>query len=124
MVIDQVVRDLMPARPPRSTPSPKEEPTMPEKKRDSVPSTTSVIVYTLEDCPNCELLKGYLTRNNIPFTEEDMSSVESLTELRVNGVFAREAPVLRKGSVFMVSRQLFDFGTVKEDAVASLFKGD
>lgn len=124
MVIDQVVRELMPARPPRSTPSPRKDPKMPETKRDSVPSTTSVIVYTLEDCPNCEQLKEYLTRNNIPFVEEDMASAAALTELRVNGVFAREAPVLRKSSVFLVSRQLFALGNVKADVVDSLCKGE
>jgi glutaredoxin len=97
---------------------------MPETKRDSVPSATSVIVYALEDCPNCEQLKEYLTKNNIPFAEEDMSSAAALTELRINGVFAREAPVLRKGSVFLVSRQLFALGRVKEDVVDSLIKGE
>lgn len=97
---------------------------MSETKRDSVPSATSVIVYTLENCPNCELLKEYLVKNNISFAEEDMADAAALTELRVNGVFVREAPVLRRGSVFLVSRQLFASGNVKEDVVVGLCKGE
>ena len=51
-----------------------------------------LIVYTLEHCPNCELLKSFLKTGGFPYVERDLSSAESLTELRVNGVFVNEAP--------------------------------
>ncbi len=80
-------------------------------------------VYTLETCPNCELLKEFLKRKGIQFREEDMSSAASLTELRVNGVFAMEAPVLRQGNTFLTTPDLFSAGKVKEDSVGRLAGG-
>jgi glutaredoxin len=80
-------------------------------------------VYTLENCPNCELLKDFLKRKGLKFSEEDMASAASLTELRVNGVFAMEAPVLRQGETFLTTAELFSGGKVKEDSVGRLAGG-
>jgi glutaredoxin len=80
-------------------------------------------VYTLENCPNCELLKEFLKRKGLQFREEDMSSAATLTELRVNGVFAMEAPVLRRGETFLTTTDLFSGGRVKEDLVGRLAGG-
>jgi glutaredoxin len=82
-----------------------------------------LIVYTLEHCPNCELLKSYLDGLGITYTEEDMSSAASLTELRVNGVFVKEAPVLRKNQVFLTSRELFSAGKVRAETIARVLEG-
>lgn len=80
-------------------------------------------IYTLELCPNCELLKEYLTGHGIPFLERDMSTAESLTELRINGIFVSEAPVLQNGDNFLTSQDLFSRGTVREDSVRQLLAG-
>jgi glutaredoxin len=80
-------------------------------------------VYTLENCPNCELLKVFLKRKGLTFREEDMSSAASLTELRVNGVFAMEAPVLRRDETFLTSLDLFAGGKVREDSLERLAGG-
>ena len=53
-----------------------------------------------------------------------MSSAASLTELRVNGVFAMEAPVLRQGDTFLTTLELFSGGKVKEDSVGKLAGGE
>ena len=82
-----------------------------------------VIVYRLEFCPNCELLKAYLNERGVAFAAEDMSSAAALTELRVNGVFASEAPVLRKGDTFLTSAELFSGGNVDRAAVDALLDG-
>ena len=74
----------------------------------------TLIVYTLENCPNCEMLKDYLGSRKVPFLEKDMSSAESLTDLRVNGCFAMEAPVLRKDDLFLTSTELFAGGKVRD----------
>jgi len=84
---------------------------------------SALTVYTLEHCPNCELLKDFLKKKGITFEEEDMSSAASLTELRVNGVFAMEAPVLRRGAIFLTSMDLFSGGKVSEDSVGRLAGG-
>lgn len=85
--------------------------------------TSKLVVYTLEYCPNCELLKEFLTRNHIPFNEKDMSTAESLTELRINGVFVNEAPVLRGAGGFLTSRDLFSGGALREERVQKLSEG-
>ncbi|MDD1677664.1 MAG: glutaredoxin family protein [Methanomicrobiales archaeon] len=83
-----------------------------------------VTIYTLEDCPHCELLKEYLQENNIPYREEDMGTAGPLTELRLNGVFVREAPVLRIGDRFFTSADLFMRGDIRKDALSGIFPGD
>ena len=49
-----------------------------------------------------------------------MASAEALTELRMNGVFVQEAPVLQKGDMFYTSADLFPRGVFREDLVAGL----
>jgi glutaredoxin len=74
----------------------------------------SLVVYTLENCPNCEMLKDYLKSRKVSYLEKDMSSADSLTDLRVNGCFAMEAPVLRKDDLFLTSAELFAGGKVRD----------
>ena len=80
-------------------------------------------MYRLEFCPNCELLKAYLDEHGVAYAEEDMSSAAALTELRLNGVFASEAPVLRKGDTFLTSTELFRGGAVDPSVVDTLLDG-
>ena len=82
-----------------------------------------LVVYTLEYCPNCETLKKYLESNDIAFATRDMASAESLTELRINGVFVSEAPVLRAGAEFLAPRDLFRAGILNEERVQHLIEG-
>ena len=44
-----------------------------------MPEIPQLIVYTLEYCPNCEILKGFLKTGGYAFTERDLSTAESLT---------------------------------------------
>lgn len=82
-----------------------------------------LIVYTLEYCPNCETLKEYLASRKLPYQEWDMSGAAALTELRINGIFVNEAPVLQAGSAFLVSRDLFSAGILNEERVLQLAEG-
>jgi hypothetical protein len=52
-----------------------------------------------------------------------MATAESLTELRINGVFVNEAPVLRGAGVFLTSRDLFLEGVLREERVQKLSEG-
>ena len=83
-----------------------------------------LIVYTLEHCPNCELLKGFLKKSGLKYSERDLSTAESLTELRVNGVFVNEAPVLQKKDDFFTSADLFPAGKLDEGHLRQLVSGD
>jgi len=89
-----------------------------------VTDAAKINVYTLENCPNCELLKEYLNAAGIGYTIRNMIDAAALTELRINGVFVREAPVLQIGTTFLISKDLFGAEGVREDVVDSLLRGD
>lgn len=83
-----------------------------------------LIIYTLECCPNCELLKGFLKKSGYTFGERDMSTAESLTDLRVNGIFVNEAPVLQKNDAFFTSADLFPAGRMNSEHITHLITGE
>ena len=83
-------------------------------------SGAGFIVYTLEFCPRCEILKEFLSQRQIPYTVADMSSAKALTELRMNAVFVQEAPVLQFGKKFLTSRDLFTGDRVNEETILQL----
>ncbi len=89
-----------------------------------MPENPQLIIYTLEHCPNCELLKTHLKKSGYKFAERDLSSAESLTELRVNGVFVNEAPVLQKSEDFFTSADLFPAGRMDADRISHLIAGE
>ncbi len=89
-----------------------------------MPESPQLIVYTLEHCPNCDLLKGFLKKSGIKYSERDLSTAESLTELRVNGVFVNEAPVLQKSDDFYTSADLFPRGKLDEEYLSRLVSGE
>jgi hypothetical protein len=70
------------------------------------------------------MLKGFLKKSGQKYSERDLSTAESLTELRVNGVFVNEAPVLQKGDDFYTSADLFPTGKLDENHIAKLISGD
>lgn len=86
-------------------------------------TTRQIIVYTLEFCPHCEELKAYLKKNNVFFSEYDMSTAESLTELRINGIFVNEAPVIQKDSDFLTTDELFSGGKLNSECIANFVAG-
>jgi glutaredoxin len=89
-----------------------------------VPKKPQLIVYTLEHCPNCELLKGFLKKGGYVYTERDLSTAEALTELRINGVFVNEAPVFQKDEDFYTSADLFPTGKLDADHLTKIISGE
>ena len=81
---------------------------------------SGIIVYTTQTCPKCEQLKKVLKSNNVSFDVANMSTPESLTELRVNGVFTVTAPVLQIGDDFLEYEDLFNGDEVNLDALSDI----
>ncbi|MCL7410198.1 MAG: glutaredoxin [Methanosarcinaceae archaeon] len=81
---------------------------------------SGIIIYTTQTCPKCELLKKVLKSNNVSFDVADMSTAESLTELRVNGVFTVTAPVLQIGDNFLEYEALFNGAEVNLDTLSDI----
>ncbi|MDI6898435.1 MAG: glutaredoxin family protein [Methanolinea sp.] len=88
-----------------------------------MPGSHDIIVYSLESCPNCEILKEFLIGRGLSFSERDLSTAEALADLRINGVFVREAPVLRNGDRFLVSGDMFAASGLRTDTVLSFLEG-
>ncbi|HPS90920.1 MAG TPA: glutaredoxin domain-containing protein [Methanothrix sp.] len=66
-----------------------------------------LIVYSTQTCPKCQQLKAALTKAGVSFDNQDMSTPEALTELRINGVFTLSAPVLQADDRFYTVEELF-----------------
>lgn len=77
-----------------------------------------IVIYTTEVCPRCKILKKYFDSKNIVYTEEDMSSAESLTELAMNNIFTNTAPVLKIDEKFFTSKEIFVETRINESALA------
>jgi arsenate reductase-like glutaredoxin family protein len=56
---------------------------------------TKLIVYSKEKNPRCEELKHALKEEGIAYQEIDIRKPEAISELRKNGCFALEPPVLQ-----------------------------
>jgi len=70
-------------------------------------SELKLVIYSTPTCPRCEQLKSALKKAGIVYENEDMSTPEALTELRINGVFTLSAPVLQAGERFYTVDELF-----------------
>ncbi len=66
-----------------------------------------ISIYSTSNCPNCKVLKESIKEMKLEFEEVDMATPESLTELRMNGVFTMAAPVLQVDDKFYTYNELF-----------------
>lgn len=81
----------------------------------------TTIVFSLDNCPNCEKLKETLKANGIEFEEWDLSDKKSLFELRYRACFPKEAPVLMTDKNVYESKAIFgSLGEVKEEILNQL----
>jgi Glutaredoxin and related proteins len=85
--------------------------------------TVELIVYSLPTCPHCEMLKKAIKKGGYAYSERDLSTAEALTELRVNGVFVNEAPVLQRGEDFYTTADLFPTGDLNEKKLLEILSG-
>lgn len=82
-----------------------------------------LIVYTLDLCPNCELLKDFLRSRGADYIERNLMSAEAMTELRLKGIFVQEAPVLQTGEQFYTTKELFPGNSLDEEFVSGVISG-
>lgn len=62
-------------------------------------------LFSTQLCPKCHQVREALKEQK--FDEADLGTSESQTELRVNGVFTYEAPVLQVDDQYLTTRELF-----------------
>lgn len=93
---------------------------IPRSDSENFELNTELIVYTTEVCPKCQRLKTYLQAQGIQFKIMDMQSPEGLAELRFNGCFALEAPVLQIDEEFYTTGQIFQGTELSESIIQRL----
>jgi hypothetical protein len=80
-----------------------------------------IIVYSLENCPNCDRLKATLQGLAIDFEVRDLETTEAIVDLRCLGCFPKEAPVLRSDRICYESHQIFgEDGTVNRHVIHAI----
>lgn len=88
---------------------------------------TSYAVYSLPHCPHCIELKNYFIKMGIEFKEYDLEDIEVLTDLRCDGVFVAEAPILKAHNKYFSPSELFEGGSLNTellDAMVEVCKTD
>ncbi|HID19804.1 MAG TPA: glutaredoxin family protein [Methanophagales archaeon] len=79
-------------------------------------------VYTTKICPNCKIVKEFLAAEGEEYKEVDITTVEALTELRMNGVFTLITPVVQIGSEFLTYNDLFNGDALRKEKINELIK--
>lgn len=84
-----------------------------------------IILYSSPDCPRCRELAAWLKSHKISFLEkrlvEDLlQDGEVMTDLHMQGISFRAAPVLQIGSVYYNPETLFPGGILAEKTLEAL----
>jgi glutaredoxin len=79
-----------------------------------------ITIYTTTACPKCVQLKKFLDEKGISYKTADMSTPESMTELKFNGVFTMSAPVLQVGDEFLTHKDIFTGSDIDIDTIMPL----
>jgi glutaredoxin len=79
-------------------------------------------VYTTKICPNCKIVKEFLTAEGNAFEEVDITTAEALTELRMQGVFTMITPVVQIGSTFLTNDDLFEDDALRKARIKEVLK--
>jgi len=64
-----------------------------------------ITVFTLPNCPHCEDVKEMLDNQKIVYTVRSMDDAESITDLRFNGCFIMEAPIIQMGDKYLAYKE-------------------
>lgn len=84
-----------------------------------------IILYSSPDCPLCRELAAWLRANKISFLEkrlvEDLlQDAEVMTDLHMQGISFRSAPVLQIGAVYYNPETLFPGGILATKTLEGL----
>ena len=83
----------------------------------------NVILYKTDKCHRCYELQGFLIENRIPFLTKDLQDPAVLTDLRTEGIFCMEAPMLQLGHEYLDPMHLFkQNGSIDSEAIKTLLE--
>lgn len=84
----------------------------------------NILLYSKKNCPNCEILKQLLKRENIEYKIININTPEALTELYKNSVYAMSAPVLQIENKFYTFREMATSNTIDQNIVMNIIEED
>ncbi len=79
-------------------------------------------VYTTSNCPRCEKLKKYLSKKEIDYEEKNMTEPEARTQLAMDEVFAKSAPILKTKENYYKLNTLFNQNTLKKQKLDQIIQ--
>ncbi len=85
-------------------------------------SSKEIKIFTTDNCPRCDKLKGFLSELGADYDEEDMADPDSRAELAMNDVFVTSAPVLKVRESFFTINDIFDEVSLDEEKVEEALK--
>ncbi len=94
-----------------------------QKEYTTMNSINKITVYTKSDCIVCNSVKTYLTKENIPYEEEDIKEIMSpkiLTELSMKGIFVMSAPLLQINENFYNSNKFSHQNVLNTDKLKEI----
>jgi hypothetical protein len=68
-----------------------------------------LILYSTKSCLRCTILRAALMKRNLDWSEKSMDDAEVITNMRLAGCFAREAPVLKVDGEYWLARAIFRY---------------
>lgn len=77
-----------------------------------------ITIYTVENCPKCEMLKSEISYPGMAIA--DMSHPAVIATLRCNNVFTLAAPVLEINGKFLTVDQIFDGDKLNVELLSQL----
>ena len=75
-----------------------------------------ITVFSLPICPKCKLLKNHLEASKIPYIDASLTDLledaDTMTELHMQGITFRAAPVLKVGESYHGPEEFFNGGNL------------
>lgn len=81
-----------------------------------------ISIYSKKDCPNCDMLKQLLKKDNIPYKIVNIFTPEAMTELAMNNVITRSDPVLQIDNKFYTTIELCVQDIIDQNMVKDIIK--
>ena len=85
-----------------------------------------ITIYSTTHCPKCKLLKAHLDSIGQPYHEADLLTLlqdaETMTDLHMQGIHFKAAPVLQVESAYYGPERFFVNGKLDEKKLQELLK--
>lgn len=79
-----------------------------------------ITLYETPNCPRCKQIAAWLDKHVPAYAIADLIRPHVLAELRTEGIFSMEAPIVRNGDAFYLASDLFPGDVLDEGKLAEI----